>query len=958
MRLKHPDMRQGPLVAVKFDGREIAAIEGETVAAALAAAGVTAVRQARSGAPRGPFCGMGVCFDCLVTVDGRASQRACLTAVRAGMDVRSSAAPGPPAGDEAKATEEVLCDVLVVGAGPAGLSAARTLALAGADVIVADERLHPGGQFYKPLAPSQRADMAVLDGQFRDGAVLVESARLAGVRIVNDATVWAAFSPREVAAIVSGRSTLFRPRRLVLATGAYEQSLPVPGWTLPGVMTVGGLQTLARSYRVAPGERPTDRIVVAGNGPLGLQTAVELIEGGANVVAVLEAARRPGLAQWRDLLGAASGLLLEGASMAARLKPVLHWGRRVTRLIGEDRVRAVEAGDLRIEADIVALNHGFASSSELARALGCAHRFVARGNGSMETLTDADGRTSLEDVFAIGDGARFGGAQAARAQGEVAAAAVARDLGLAVREPREARRALAAASRFQRALWRLFEAPPLLPQDIADEAIVCRCEEVTAGDLRRQMKAGHDSPAALKRATRAGMGRCQGRYCAALVARLCPAEVDEFGLFAPRPPAKPVPVRALTLEQPEWTGHRDFAPPDMGRPRETGMLPVETVDTLVIGGGVAGCCVAYWLAREGIEAMVVERDDLNLQASGANAGSLHVQLLAYDFAGAVSGGSGRAVDTLPLGPASVALWQEIERDTGEDLEIKVCGGLMLAESPRDIEVLRGKIALEKSRGIEAELIGTNELRELEPCIGEVAIAAEWCPGEGKINPLKGNKAVVARARALGARFRRGSSVQSIERDGTHWRVATGRGEIRARRIVNAAGPWAAGIARMVGVDIPVRGAPLQMVVTEPTAPTLSRLVAYAGRHLTLKQMASGAFMIGGGWTAGLDERQKLSRALRSSVEGNLWIAARAVPALNALHAVRIWGGMNVNIDRAPILGEAPGRPGFFNCVSSNGYTLAPVLARLTSELIAGRSTSLPVEPYSMARFGKSVMTFD
>ena len=447
------------------------------------------------------------------------------------------------------------------------------------------------------------------------------------------------------------------------------------------------------------------------------------------------------------------------------------------------------------------------------------------------------------------------------------------------------------------------------------------------------------------------MGRCQGRYCAPVVARMTTEEeVGEFGLFAPRPPAKPVPIRALTVERPEWTGHTDFVPPDMARPRETEPLPAVTVDTLVIGGGVAGSCLAYWLACEGIEAMVVERDDVGLQASGANAGSLHVQLLAFDFAlGAPP--SNRAADTLPLGPASVALWSEIQRDTGEDLEMKVCGGLMLAENERDIEFLKGKIALEKSRGIEAELLGANELRALEPCIGDSAIAAEWCPGEGKINPLKGIYAVVAKAKAMGARFRRGSDVLAIERDGTHWKVSTSRGEIRARRVVNTAGPWAAEVARLVGVEIPVRGAPLQMVVTEPTAPTLSRLVAYAHRHLTLKQMASGAFMIGGGWTAGLDEQNRVSRALRSSVEGNLWIASRAVPALSHLHAVRIWAGMNVNIDRAPILGEVPGQPGFYNCVSSNGYTLAPVLSRLTAEMLAGRSTSLPVEAYSIRRFG-------
>jgi len=142
MRLKHPDMRPaGAPVHIRFDGAEIEALPGETIAATLAAADIVSLRQARSGARRGPFCGMGACFDCLVTVDGRPNQRACLTKVAPGMDVLSEPVAGASAAGEAKAAEEVACDVLVVGAGPAGLSAARALARAGASVIVADERL-------------------------------------------------------------------------------------------------------------------------------------------------------------------------------------------------------------------------------------------------------------------------------------------------------------------------------------------------------------------------------------------------------------------------------------------------------------------------------------------------------------------------------------------------------------------------------------------------------------------------------------------------------------------------------------------------------------------------------------------------------------------------------------------------------------------------------------------------
>ncbi len=271
--------------------------------------------------------------------------------------------------------------------------------------------------------------------------------------------------------------------------------------------------------------------------------------------------------------------------------------------------------------------------------------------------------------------------------------------------------------------------------------------------------------------------------------------------------------------------------------------------------------------------------------------------------------------------------------------MKVCGGLMLAETERDIEFLKGKIALEKQPRYRGRAHRCQRAaRAWSRASSDVAIAAEWCPGEGKINPLKATYAVVAKRQGAGRASGAAATFCAIERDG---RALEGRHQPRRdprRRVVNTAGAvGAAGRGAWLGVDNSrERRAAADGRHRAHGADAVAKLVAYAHRHLTLKQMASGAFLIGGGWTAGLDEQNRLSRALRPSVEGNLWIASRAVPALADLHAIRIWAGMNVNIDRAPILGEVPGLPGFYNCVGSNGYTLAPVLSRLTAEMLAGR----------------------
>jgi glycine/D-amino acid oxidase-like deaminating enzyme len=959
MRLTHKTIRPtGRPISISFDGTAIPALEGETIAAALSAADIVVFRRSASGTPRGLHCGMGACYDCIVTVDGRVGQRACMTRVADGMVVSGEAAPPlAPLGNEpvGPQAEECSCDVLVVGAGPAGLSAAIAAAEAGADVVVLDERTATGGQYAKPLAESH-AD-ATPDAQFRLGTQLRENALTAGARIETDATVWGAFAADEIAALVQGRAITFRPRRLILAPGAHERPVPMPGWTLPGVMTTGSLQTLVRAQRVCPGER----VLIAGSGPLNLQLACELLASGVKPLAVVEAAPRPSTAAWREawtMARAAPALVREGIGMLLTLKragvPVL-WSARVKRLHGEGRVQsAFVAGktiDGTYEVDVVALNLGFQPEAGLARALGAKQRFVDVGLGHLASETDEDGRSSVAGVFAVGDGASLGGSRVAMTRGRLAGLAAARDVGMSVPDEPSTRADLSRALAFQDALWRLFRPIRLRPGSLPDETIICRCEEITAGQLRAEIAGGLTSLAALKKATRAGMGRCQGRFCSATVARFCPSTPDDYAFAAPRAPLRPVPAAPLMFEAPEFEAPLLQAPNPPAHLHPLLDLPVETrhADVLVIGGGLAGLCTAYFLAKDGADVLLVERDEAGMAASTANAGSLHVQLLSYDFTDDTSADGGPAAHTLPLAPRSIALWKKIGEEAGETLGIRTEGGLMVTDSAAGMDWLRRKSAMERQWGIESHVLGANELRDLAPALAETMVGADFVPAEGYGDPLRGTLAVLKLAQRHGARVLRGAEVLEIAREGAAWRVSTGKGVIRAGKVVNAAGPWSAHIGRMVGLDLPVTGTVQQVIVTEPAPPMTKHLIALAHRHLSLKQQASGGFLVGGGWFGGFDPASGRTHNLRRNIEGNLWVCARVLPVLRSLNIVRSWTGINPAIDRAPLLGGSPGLPGFFNAVSANGYTLGPVIGRITADAVLRGEV---VDPhYRLDRFG-------
>jgi NADPH-dependent 2,4-dienoyl-CoA reductase/sulfur reductase-like enzyme len=557
----------------------VEARRGETIAAALIGAGHWEMRKShlQAGAKRaGATCGMGVCSECIVLVNG-VRRRACMEPAAAGLSVKqhpSHAQIGAPAPHPTELTLQP--DVLIVGAGPAGLSAACAAAGAGLDVLVVDERRAPGGQFFKQPNEGFHIDPWRVDAQFRAGRELIDAAEQSGARFSFQTSVWGAFRPTEIRATTPTHNLRIRPRRLILACGAYEASVPFQGWDLPGVLTTGAAQTLLRGSLVIPGRR----VLIAGNGPLNLQVARELADAGAQIAAVAEAAESPGISSLGALarMGMTSPrLLMSGVEHVlalrrhgvkvcyrhalTRVAPHASDGDKreliATLSVIDENGHPVRGTEQHHVVDAVCTGYGFQAQSEIARALGCTHSYDAR-RGGLVVNRDVECRTNVVEVFVAGDGGGLGGAHVAMAQGTLAGVAAARDLGKAAtsavaRRASAARKQLARHLRFQSALWSLYAAPLLLQGQLAGpDTQICRCEGLTKGELLAFVDQGM-SLAAIKRCSRAAMGGCQGRYCTSVMAEIrrlrTGGSFTEADMLAPRPPFRPTVIAGLSLQQ-------------------------------------------------------------------------------------------------------------------------------------------------------------------------------------------------------------------------------------------------------------------------------------------------------------------------------------------------------------------------------------------------------------------------
>ncbi|MDN7131342.1 FAD-dependent oxidoreductase [Halomonas sp. MC140] len=970
-------------ITFTYEGKKVSAVEGQTLGAALVGAGHLSQRKGRLGGTHGHYCGMGACFECLVTVDGRSGVRACMTPVQQGQSVKHHpyktafyADASRHQSDPKESLEVVAVEVLVVGGGPAGLQAALSARKAGASVLLVDERASLGGQYFKQLSSAYSTkDGKAPDKQMQAGRTLIDELAAADIKQWRNTLVWGVFREEHdqfrIGIERDGKALIVEPKAVIIATGATERPYPVPGWTLPGVMTTGGLQTLLRSYRTAP----PGPVLVAGNGPLNLQVAAELVEAGVEVAGVVESAKLTSLtalAQTGKAMRHAPSLIGKGLGYMLTLKraqvPVFD-GYAIAAIEGDSAVERVALAPVTAEGELgqpmrhikvkaVGLGYGFQPQAEISRLLGVEHHYASDTASALKVLSAErfpDGRCNVEGVFIAGEAGGFGGAQLALAQGALSGAAAAKHCGYNVEDTTahwssQQRK----HQHFQKALWSAFSSPLKPLAGITDDTIVCRCEGITAKEIISGREPCSDV-ASIKRQTRAGMGRCQGRYCAATVNMLIASDQktgSQFDLPAPQNPIKPIAIGALAIEKGEWAGHRRVTMPTARVINESTTLPPSIeVDVLVIGAGVAGSATAMSLAKQGVDVAVLDRGLPNGQASGGNAGSLHVQLLSFDFGKKAESGGGPAASTLPLQQASASLWEQLSKELDSDIEFKRNGGIMVAESEEQMRFLERKAALERSLGIDTQMIGRADIEHKLPAISEAIIGGAWCGEEGKINPLLATPALVRAAQQAGARFFTGEAVQCITYANGKWEVTTSSGRrYRAGKVVNAAGAWAGEIGKLAGVSVPVHAAPLQMIVTEAAEPIVDVLLAHADRHLTLKQAANGNVIIGGGWPAGLSIPFGYQRPLLESIEGNLWVAQHVLPALNQLRVLRTWAAININIDGAPILGEVPHRPGFYNAVTSNGFTLGPLVGQITADLITRGKSDWNLAPFSLARF--------
>jgi D-hydroxyproline dehydrogenase subunit alpha len=463
----------------------------------------------------------------------------------------------------------VIAELVVVGAGPAGIAAAITASQAGVDVTLIDSTPWPGGQYFKqPPAAFQSEDHS---GHHAEAQQLFKRLASSEVHLLANTLVWGIFEGPQAG---MWRLMLHGPDApafldsgaVILASGAFDRSIPFPGWDLPGVITTGAALNMIKTQGVLPGKR----VVLSGSGPLQLAAAAHLVQGGAQVAAVCESATN---LLWRGIRHLPAvwgqwGRMQEGLDFmrtlaGARVPYRVGWA--VTAVRGHGSVneaviskldssgKATPRSETIQAVDAVVVGYSLTPDTALCRQLNCEMEFDPLRGGFIPRRTK-DMETSHAGIYAVGDGAGIGGAEMAMIEGRIAAYHAATQLSrMTERTARQAaaseQPALRREQRFARLLGDLFTPPAGYYTLASPDTIICRCEQITLGQIREALSYGVQTVGDVKSLVRTGMGNCQGRTCGSIVAQILAAEtgrtLKDVRYFNIRPPVHPLPLAVI-----------------------------------------------------------------------------------------------------------------------------------------------------------------------------------------------------------------------------------------------------------------------------------------------------------------------------------------------------------------------------------------------------------------------------
>ncbi len=365
-----------------------------------------------------------------------------------------------------------------------------------------------------------------------------------------------------------------------------------------------------------------------------------------------------------------------------------------------------------------------------------------------------------------------------------------------------------------------------------------------------------------------------------------------------------------------------------------------SADVVIIGAGIQGCSAALHCRRRGLSVIVIEKDHAGRHASGVNAGG--VRRL------------NRHPAEIPLSVASMRMWHEIEDLLGDDCGFHVSGQVRVAETPEDLEILSARARQVRDLGFtHEEMIGRDELYELVPALAPHCLGALIARDDGFASPAQTTGAFRRRAAELGAVFLEGCRAQPPRRRGTAWEVPSDAGTVQAGTVINSAGAWGGAIAAALGEPVPIVPVAPMMMITDRLPPFITPVVGSESNYISFKQLPNGTALVGGGRLGTADPARNETRLDLPGLARLAETTRTLFPIMRRARILRCWAGIEGEMpDGIPVIGPSSTEPGLYHAFgfSSHGFQLGPVIGRILAELTAEGRSSLPIAPFSIARF--------